>query len=79
MFPWEAMLMFMAGQIKEEDVRRYSVALLNYYELQDELVLVMERPLASQDLFFYILDSGRPLNEDEAKVRNRAGEYSLSS
>lgn len=51
-----------------------SVALLDSYVLRDELVLVMERPLPSMDLFDYILHRGGHLQEEEAKVRDNTGE-----
>ncbi|XP_031416164.2 serine/threonine-protein kinase pim-2-like [Clupea harengus] len=43
------------------------VQLLDWYNLGDELVLVMERPLPCLDLFDYIQERGGKLPEEEAK------------
>ncbi|XP_041852993.1 serine/threonine-protein kinase pim-1-like [Melanotaenia boesemani] len=44
------------------------VALLDWYELKQELILVLERPVSAVDLFEYRADHGGTLLEDEAKV-----------
>lgn len=77
--PREVEMMLMASEVKQEQTRRFSLTLLDWYELQEELVLVMERPVPSKDLFDYVNDTGRPLNEDEAEVRYGAAENSLST
>ncbi|XP_070700194.1 serine/threonine-protein kinase pim-1-like [Pempheris klunzingeri] len=44
------------------------VSLLDWYDLERELILVLERPVPSQDLFKYIQVNGGSLQEEEAKV-----------
>ncbi|XP_041867087.1 serine/threonine-protein kinase pim-1-like [Melanotaenia boesemani] len=44
------------------------VALLDWYNLEQELVLVLERPVSAVDLFQYVGEYGGRLQEDEAKV-----------
>uniref|UniRef100_A0A087XAM4 Serine/threonine-protein kinase n=1 Tax=Poecilia formosa TaxID=48698 RepID=A0A087XAM4_POEFO len=44
------------------------VSLLDWYELEEELVLVMERPMPSEDLFVYLDEHEGCLNEEEAKI-----------
>uniref|UniRef100_A0A8P4GJI7 non-specific serine/threonine protein kinase n=1 Tax=Dicentrarchus labrax TaxID=13489 RepID=A0A8P4GJI7_DICLA len=44
------------------------VSLLDWYDLDQELILVLERPVPSEDLQDYIDDNGGCLPEEEAKV-----------
>ncbi|XP_061580289.1 uncharacterized protein LOC133446295 [Cololabis saira] len=44
------------------------VSLLDWYDLDQELILVMERPMPSEDLCSYIGKNGGPLEEDEARI-----------
>ncbi|PWA22482.1 hypothetical protein CCH79_00015422, partial [Gambusia affinis] len=44
------------------------VSLLDWYELEEELLLVMERPMPSEDLFVYLDEHEGCLNEEEAKI-----------
>ena len=44
------------------------VSLLDWYDLQQELILVLERPMPAEDLAHYIEEHGGSLQEDEAKV-----------
>lgn len=44
------------------------VSLLDWYDLDRELILVLERPVPSQDLYKYIEVNGGSLQEQEAKV-----------
>ncbi|KAE8293882.1 Serine/threonine-protein kinase pim-3 [Larimichthys crocea] len=44
------------------------VSLLDWYDLGEELILVMERPVPSMDLFDYIHGKGGSLDEEEAKI-----------
>ena len=44
------------------------VSLLDWYDLDQELILVMERPVPCKDLFDYIRDKGGSLQEEETKV-----------
>ncbi|XP_032430676.1 serine/threonine protein kinase KIN1-like [Xiphophorus hellerii] len=45
-----------------------TVSLLDWYELEEELLIVMERPTPSQDLNDYLDENGGCLHEEEAKV-----------
>uniref|UniRef100_A0A3Q3EUX4 Serine/threonine-protein kinase n=1 Tax=Labrus bergylta TaxID=56723 RepID=A0A3Q3EUX4_9LABR len=45
-----------------------SVSLLDWYDLDEELILVLERPVPSKDLLNYTRDKGGALQEEEAKV-----------
>lgn len=45
-----------------------SVSLLDWYDLGNEHVLVLERPVPCEDLFTYIWTNDGPLPEEEAKV-----------
>ncbi|XP_027129630.1 serine/threonine-protein kinase pim-1 isoform X1 [Larimichthys crocea] len=44
------------------------VSLLDWYDLGEELILVMERPVPSMDLSDYIQGNGGSLDEEEAKI-----------
>ncbi|XP_038563400.1 serine/threonine-protein kinase pim-1-like [Micropterus salmoides] len=44
------------------------VSLLDWYDLDRELILVLERPVPSQDLYKYIKVNGGSLQEQEAKL-----------
>lgn len=44
------------------------VSLLDWYDLQQELIIVMERPVPAEDLFRYKANNGGTLKEDKAKV-----------
>ncbi|XP_047205401.1 serine/threonine-protein kinase pim-2-like isoform X3 [Girardinichthys multiradiatus] len=44
------------------------VFLLDWYNLEQELILVMERPMPSDDLSCYVLEHRGPLSEKEAKI-----------
>ncbi|XP_047205116.1 serine/threonine-protein kinase pim-1-like isoform X1 [Girardinichthys multiradiatus] len=44
------------------------VFLLDWYNLEQELILVMERPMPSDDLSCYIMDHGGSLKMKEAKI-----------
>ncbi|XP_061838086.1 serine/threonine-protein kinase pim-2-like [Nerophis lumbriciformis] len=51
--PLEALLMLQASSLRNRDGTSSVVLLLDTYDLQQELVLVMERPAPSVDLFTY--------------------------
>ncbi|CAB1327086.1 unnamed protein product, partial [Coregonus sp. 'balchen'] len=53
---------------------RAAVALLDWFELDQELVLVLERPVPCMDLYDYIQMRGGTLQEEHARVREREGE-----
>ncbi|XP_072231745.1 serine/threonine-protein kinase pim-1-like [Leuresthes tenuis] len=44
------------------------VSLLDWYDVQQELILVLERPMPAEDLANYIEEHGGSLQEDEAKL-----------
>ena len=44
------------------------VSLLDWYDLGEELILVLERPFPAVDLSEYIKVNGGSLQEEEAKV-----------
>ena len=44
------------------------VQFLDWYDLGEEVFLVMERPVPSVDLFYHLEDSGGDLDEHSAKV-----------
>lgn len=44
------------------------VSLLDWYNLDTELILVLERPVPSEDLFDYVNSNEDYLDEKEAKV-----------
>lgn len=46
-----------------------SVSLLDWYDLQEEQILVLERPIHAQDLFQFIEVNGGCVKEGMAKVR----------
>ncbi|KAL7889464.1 hypothetical protein AOLI_G00017220 [Acnodon oligacanthus] len=56
------------GEAVSRQTRGASVALLDWCELQDKLVIVMERPEPSKDLTDYVYESGGYLLEEEGKV-----------
>uniref|UniRef100_A0A3Q2Z411 non-specific serine/threonine protein kinase n=1 Tax=Hippocampus comes TaxID=109280 RepID=A0A3Q2Z411_HIPCM len=67
--PVEALLMLQASCIKDADGHSAVVSLLDKYDLDQELVLVMEKPARSVDLFTYITRCRLGhLKENEAKV-----------
>ncbi|TDH05287.1 hypothetical protein EPR50_G00141170 [Perca flavescens] len=45
-----------------------SVSLLDWYDLNQELILVLERPVPSKDLLNYIEDNGGSLPEEQTKI-----------
>lgn len=62
--------MLQASIKKNSDGKSAVVSLLNKYDLEHEIVLVMERPVPSVDLFTYITRCRiGALPECEAKVR----------
>lgn len=53
------------------------VSLLDWYYLEQQLILVMERPVRSMDLLKYLRFRRGSLNEHEAKVQKADGEFFL--
>ncbi|KAL6487803.1 hypothetical protein MHYP_G00044290 [Metynnis hypsauchen] len=69
-YPLEVVLLSKVreGRVVSGQTQGASVALLEWCELQDKLVIVMERPVPCKDLIDYVYDSGRCLLEEEGKV-----------
>ncbi|XP_078122336.1 serine/threonine-protein kinase pim-1-like [Sander vitreus] len=44
------------------------VSLLDWYDLDQELILVLERPVPSKDLLNYVVDNGGSLREEQTKI-----------
>uniref|UniRef100_A0A3P8UFC7 non-specific serine/threonine protein kinase n=1 Tax=Cynoglossus semilaevis TaxID=244447 RepID=A0A3P8UFC7_CYNSE len=65
--PLEVLLMQKAGGEPELVGRATAVSILDWYDLEQHIVLVMERPVPCTDLLEFI-DVNGPLEEDEAKV-----------
>ncbi|XP_061556940.1 uncharacterized protein LOC133415127 [Phycodurus eques] len=66
--PLEALLMLQASCIKNADGKSAVVSLMDKYDFDQELVLVMEKPARSVDLFTYITRCRLgDLKENEAK------------
>ncbi|XP_046904290.1 serine/threonine-protein kinase prk-2-like [Hypomesus transpacificus] len=82
--PLEVVLLLIVGQggadmaekARGEEVRgearfgdgQAAVELLNWYELDQELIIVLERPVPAVELFDYIQERGGCLPEDQAKI-----------
>ncbi|XP_042372983.1 serine/threonine-protein kinase pim-3-like, partial [Plectropomus leopardus] len=66
LIPLEVYLMLRAAGGPESLGRSAAVTLLDWFDLEHELLLVMERPVPSMDLLSFIEDKG-PLSEDQAK------------
>ncbi|CAJ1057064.1 serine/threonine-protein kinase pim-1-like [Xyrichtys novacula] len=45
-----------------------AVALLDWYDLEEELILVLERPVTCMDLHCYVLETGSHITESEGKI-----------
>uniref|UniRef100_A0A8C7WSF9 non-specific serine/threonine protein kinase n=1 Tax=Oryzias sinensis TaxID=183150 RepID=A0A8C7WSF9_9TELE len=61
------MLKLQDGSI-HSDGKAPPVALLDWYEIGGEILLVMERPIPCEDLLHYIGSKGGTLQEEEAKI-----------
>ncbi|XP_046871124.1 serine/threonine-protein kinase pim-3-like [Hypomesus transpacificus] len=82
--PLEVVLLLIVGQggadmaekARGEEVRgearfgdgQAAVELLNWYKLDQELIIVLERPVPAVELFDYIQERGGCLPEDQAKI-----------
>ncbi|XP_070762029.1 serine/threonine-protein kinase pim-2-like [Enoplosus armatus] len=62
--PLEVLLMLSVAHGPEESA---AVSLLDWYDLDQEVLLVMERPASSVDLLNFLNDNGGPVEEDQAK------------
>ncbi|XP_056151412.1 serine/threonine-protein kinase pim-2-like [Lampris incognitus] len=65
--PLEVMLMVLAGGQPAAIGKHSAVTLVDWFEVERDLVLVMERPVPSIDLFYYLETVGGSLQEEEAK------------
>ena len=54
--------------LEVEETGQAAVELLDWYELDQELIIVLERPVPVVELFEYIQERGGYLPEDQAKV-----------
>ncbi|XP_061601140.1 serine/threonine-protein kinase pim-1-like [Cololabis saira] len=64
--PLEVLLMMKAAGRPASAGKSAVVSFLDWYDLEQEVLLVMERPVPSVDLFTYILNNDGPLEEDTA-------------
>lgn len=65
----EVAFMLKTGGLPGSVGQSAAVSLLDWYILDNELILVMERPVNSMDLKKYLQTHGGSLGESEAKVR----------
>uniref|UniRef100_A0A3P9I0T1 non-specific serine/threonine protein kinase n=1 Tax=Oryzias latipes TaxID=8090 RepID=A0A3P9I0T1_ORYLA len=69
MVPSEVAIMLkLKDESTHSDGKAAPVALLDWYDIGREIVLVMERPIPCEDLFHYIDTKGGTLQEEEAKI-----------
>lgn len=64
----EVAFMLKAAGLPGSDARCAAVSLLDWYTLDQELILVMERPVSAKDLYWYLRSRRGFLDETEAKV-----------
>nr|XP_020448326.1 serine/threonine-protein kinase pim-1-like [Monopterus albus] len=63
-----AVMKKMAGGAAGSVKKSAAISLLDHYDLEQELILILERPLPSNDLCKYIEVKGGSLQEEEAKL-----------
>lgn len=73
MVPIEVLLMQRVAGGPESAGKSAAISLLDWYNLDQEVLLVMERPVPSSDLLNYLDSNNGPLEEDQAKVLNLGG------
>lgn len=73
MVPMEVLLMVRVAGGPESVGKSAAMSLLDWYDLDQEVLLVMERPVPSVDLLNYVNDNDGPLEEDQAKVLKLGG------
>ncbi|KAF7645456.1 hypothetical protein LDENG_00204100 [Lucifuga dentata] len=66
--PSEVALMLQAAKPEDPVGSSAAVSLLDWYTLDQEIILVMERPILSKDLHQYVRSNGGYLTEDKAKI-----------
>ncbi|KAJ4935835.1 hypothetical protein JOQ06_017362 [Pogonophryne albipinna] len=67
MIPKEVLLMLRAGDGPGSVGKSAAVSLLDWYSFDEEVLLIMERPVPSVDLWNHLNDNGGALSEDQAK------------
>ncbi|KAI4815274.1 hypothetical protein KUCAC02_005427 [Chaenocephalus aceratus] len=67
MIPKEVLLMLRAGDGPGSVGKSAAVSLLDWYSFDEEVLLIMERPVYSVDLWNHLNDNGGALSEDQAK------------
>lgn len=68
MVPLEVLLMVTVGSGPSSIEKSAAVSILDWYDLAEEVLLVMERPVPCVDLLTYMKINGGALQEDIAKV-----------
>uniref|UniRef100_A0A8C3AQV9 non-specific serine/threonine protein kinase n=1 Tax=Cyclopterus lumpus TaxID=8103 RepID=A0A8C3AQV9_CYCLU len=71
--PIEALLMLRAGGGLTSVRKCAAVSLIDWYDLDQEVLLIMERPVPCVDLLTYLDNNNGPLSEDQAKVLKLGG------
>ena len=66
--PQEVLLMLKAAGEPVTVGKSAAVSILDWYDLDQEVLLVMERPVPSTELLSFIKDNSGPMAEDMAKV-----------
>ncbi|XP_031697366.1 serine/threonine-protein kinase pim-1-like, partial [Anarrhichthys ocellatus] len=67
--PMEVVIMLKLADKRSRSVRMSApVSLLEWYDLDQEVILVLERPIPAEDLYDYINHNGGSLEEQEAKI-----------
>uniref|UniRef100_A0A3Q0R7G5 non-specific serine/threonine protein kinase n=1 Tax=Amphilophus citrinellus TaxID=61819 RepID=A0A3Q0R7G5_AMPCI len=76
--PLEVLLMIKVGGGPESVGTRAAVSILDWYDLEQEVLLVMERPVPCVNLLTYMQNSVGPLEEHVAKVLKSGPENFLT-
>ncbi|KAK1899709.1 Serine/threonine-protein kinase pim-2 [Dissostichus eleginoides] len=67
MIPKEVLLMLRAGDGPGSVGKSATVSLLDWYSFDEEVLVIMERPVSSVDLWNHLNENGGALSEDQAK------------
>ncbi|KAF3847173.1 hypothetical protein F7725_020201, partial [Dissostichus mawsoni] len=73
--PKEVLLMLRAGDGPGSVGKSATVSLLDWYSFDEEVLVIMERPVSSVDLWNHLNENGGALSEDQAKVLKLSGIY----
>lgn len=65
-----AVMLKMSSKNKLSETKPAPIDLLDWYDLDQELILVLERPVPCKDLYAYCQDKGGFLVEEQAKVNS---------